>query len=103
MIDLICVNGKFPPDYLDFYAKHGVSTPIQDKIYTIRSVSRNSEGNYEVLLEELINPQVPIKHKILGIALKEPAWSLSRFVSLNNKEFTEEEIKEIMKKDKLLI
>lgn len=92
-MEVICVNGKFPSDYLDFYAKHGVSTPIQDKIYTIRSVSRNSEGNYEVLLEELINPQVPIKHKILGIALKEPAWKIDRFRTLNMEQINTEELK----------
>lgn len=101
-MEVICVNGKFLADYLDFYAKHGVSTPIQDNIYTIRSISRNSEGNYEVLLEELINPQVPIKHKILGIALKEPAWALSRFRFLDGIIITEEYVKNILLK-KLII
>jgi len=92
-MEVICVDGKFPPDYLDFYSKHGVSTPIQDKIYTIRSVSRNSEGNYEILLEELINPPIPIKHKILGTTLKEPAWKISRFRTLNMEQINTEELK----------
>ena len=101
-MEAICVDGSFPIDYIQFYSKYGVKTPNQDSIYNFRSVTRNSEGNYEVLLEEIINPQIPIKHAVLGTAMKEPAWKISRFRTLSGDVITEEMIKEIKNIDKLI-
>ena len=101
-MEAICIDGSFPADYLQFYSQHGVKTPNQDSIYNFRSVSRNSQGKYEVLLEEIINPQVPIKHPILGVSYKEPAWDLNRFRTLAGDIITEEMIKEIKNIDKLI-
>ena len=94
-MEAICINGSFPGEYLAFYAQNGVKTPNQDSIYNFRSVSRNSQGRYEVLLEEIINPEVPIKHPILGVSYKEPAWDLNRFRTLSGDTITEEMVKEI--------
>jgi hypothetical protein len=94
-MEAICINGSFPGEYLAFYAQNGVKTPNQDSIYNFRSVSRNSQGRYEVLLEEIINPEVPIKHPILGVSHKEPAWDLNRFRTLSGDTITEEMVKEI--------
>jgi hypothetical protein len=87
-MEAICINGSFPGEYLAFYAQNGVKTPNQDSIYNFRSVSRNSQGRYEVLLEEIINPEVPIKHPILGVSHKEPAWKISRFRLIDGTEIT---------------
>lgn len=101
-MEAICINGSFPADYLQFYAQHGVKTPNKDGIYNFRSVSRNSQGKYEVLLEEIINPEVLIKHPVLGVSKKEPAWDLNRFRTLSGDEITQEMIKEFKNIDKLV-
>lgn len=100
-MQIICINGTFPQDYLQFYSQFGVKTPNQDSIYNFRSVSKNSQGKYEVLLEEIINPEVPIKHPILGISKKEPAWDINRFATLNQEVISEEMIKSIDKTEKI--
>ncbi len=99
--NLICVNDSFPNDYLEFYIKHNVKIPKEGKIYTCRDFSRNSEGNMEILLNELINPEVPIKHKVLNIAFKEPAWKSSRFTTLLGEVITEEMLLEMKKEANL--
>lgn len=101
-MEVLCVNSSFPADYLQFYAQYGVKTPNKDSIYHFRSVSKNSQGKYEVLLEEIINPEVPIKHHILNISYKEPAWDLNRFRTLSGDEITSEMIKEFKNIDKLI-
>jgi len=101
-MESICINDSFPADYLQFYAQHGVKTPNKDSIYNFRSVSRNSQGKYEVLLEEIINPEVPIKHPVLGVSNKEPAWDLNRFRTLSGNEITQEMVKEFKNIDKLI-
>lgn len=100
-MEAICINGSFPADYLQFYSQFGVKTPNQDSIYNFRSVSRNSQGKYEVLLEEILNPEVPIKHPILGISKKEPAWDINRFRTLSGDIISEEMIKQILKTEKV--
>src|SRR6187402_541586 len=97
---LICVRDSFPADYLVFYAQHGVKTPVKDKLYNLRSFSRNSQGQMEVLLEEIINPEVPIKHPVLGISYKEPAWDSKRFSTLLGEILTLEMLREFVKENK---
>lgn len=101
-MEAICINGSFPTDYLQFYSQFNVKTPNKDSIYNFRSVSKNSQGKYEVLLEEIINPEVPIKHPILGVSKKEPAWDINRFRTLSGDNITEEMIKEFKNIDKLI-
>jgi len=81
--------------HLAFYKKYKVKTPIKNNIYNIRTISRNSNGDLEVLLEEIINVDVPIKHPILGISWKEVAWDLKRFRTLSQEVITEEMIQEL--------
>lgn len=101
MKELICIDGKFSAYHLDFYSKHGVSIPSEGKFYTPRNINRNSNGEWEILLNEIINPEIPIKHPILGVAYKEPAWRLSRFAKIDGSEISAEEIRE-MKKEKIV-
>ena len=96
--DLICTNDIFAPDVLAFYEIHGIVTPIQDVMYSARKISKNSEGKWEILLNEIVNKEVPIKHPIMGTAMKEPAWDLKkRFANIDQREITEEEINEFKK------
>jgi len=102
MSEIICVDGKFNTEALNFYSQHGVVTPKEGKLYNPRSVNKNSNGEWEILLVELINPEVPIKHPILGVAYKEPAWRLSRFAKIDGTQISIEEAIKIKKDLKLV-
>jgi hypothetical protein len=95
-MDIICINDLFESEKLAFYEQHGIVTPQKDNLYTIRLFSKNSNGEYEILLNEIINKEIPIKHKILGISYKEPAWKSTRFAKLNGDIITKEEIKNLI-------
>lgn len=96
MCEIICINGNFTADQLEFYKLHGVSTPQQDKIYTIRAVINNSNGKKGILLEEIKNPTIPFKHHILGIVYNEPNWDINRFRNLDQSIITKEQLNEIL-------
>lgn len=103
-IDLLCINDSFPADYLEFYRLHGVVIPKEGNIYSPRAITRNSNGDWEILLVELINPECPIKHPILGVAMKEPAWDLhKRFRNLSGGVISEEMIKELKAEEKRIL
>lgn len=101
--EYLCVDGVFSPDAMEFYAKFGVTVPKQDKLYTPRNISRNSEGNWEILVNEIVNPLVPIKHAILNVTEKEPAWAIKRFKNLDMTDISIEQIQELIKEKKGLI
>lgn len=91
-MDIICINSTFDAHILEFYQEFGVRTPQKDKIYTIRDIRKNSVGGQTgVLLNEIENPQVPIKHPILGVTMTEPSWNLSRFTTLLGDKVKKEE------------
>lgn len=81
-MDIICINNKFTQDVLQFYAKYGVQIPEQDKIYTLRSKHRHSNGGIGVTLEEIVNPFVPIESSLLPDAKIEPTFNANRFSDL---------------------
>ena len=84
MGDVICVDATFTPEQLAFYKVWGVEHPEQDKIYSVREVKRHSNGNVGLLLNEIINPEVPVISPILGEIWIETTWKISRFRTLNN-------------------
>lgn len=81
-MDIICINNKFTQDVLQFYAKFGVKIPEQDKIYTLRSKHRHSNGKIGITLEEIVNPKVPIESSLLPDAKIEPTFDSKRFTDL---------------------
>lgn len=100
--EIICVNGVFSPEQLEFWLKYKVIHPLQDGLYTIRElIYRNSEGNSGFLLNEINNPKIPIKHPILGVTMIEPYWDIKRFRRLDGTSFSKEDVKE-MDKQKVL-
>jgi hypothetical protein len=96
-MDVICVDGKFPEDAKQFWTKYGVVWPEQGKMYTIRDVIKNTNGDTGLLLEELVNPKVPIKHPILGWVQYEPNWNINRFSTLKGDAIDREALKDIIK------
>lgn len=97
-MDLICTNGKFSAEVLDFYNKHGVSTPVVDKMYTLREIIKTTNGKTGVRLEEIKNPKVPIVHKILNQnVMVEPSFDINRFCKLNGELLSSDEVRELIK------
>lgn len=101
-MEIICIDGHFSSEQLDFYNVHGVIVPKKDDLYNIRDVIKNSDGSVGLLLEELINPLIPIRHKILGISKMEPNWNINRFRKLSGEDVLYEEVKELLKNIKEL-
>lgn len=82
MTEIICINAKFSNDVLQFYAEYGVKIPQEDKIYTIREKKLHSNGKFGVLLEEIVNPFVPIASSLLPDGKIEPTFDAKRFTDL---------------------
>lgn len=101
-MEMICVNGRFSADQLAFYKKYGVTIPKEDEFYTPRRISKNSNGDWEVLLNEIVNPHVPVKHPVMGIIDMEVSWKLSRFANLDQSQITKEQVKEFKDQEKLI-
>lgn len=94
-MEVICIDDEFPSQVLDFYKQFGVVTPVKDKIYHIREYRKNSVDNQTgILLEEIKNPKVPIKHPILGEQWIEPSFNIKRFASLLGDEIKEEKVEQ---------
>lgn len=96
MCEIICINGSFLPEQLEFYKLHKISVPKQDKLYNIRALINNSNGKKGILLEEIKNPTIPFKHHILGIIHNEPNWDINRFRNLDQSEITKEQLNKIL-------
>lgn len=101
-MDIICSDGKFSAEVLDFYAKNGISYPLQDKMYTLREARReygkvDSLDNLGFLLEEIKNPKVDCYHAILGNVKIEPSFSAKRFTNLMGLPLNREEVSILIK------
>ena len=97
MSELICVNGDFPLDAKVFYLKHGVKTPKEGELYTVREIinhaTKPGDGHkIGILLQEIRNPKVPVDNPILGSVASEPSWSSKRFSHLNGYVINEREL-----------
>lgn len=102
-MEVLCIDGNFSKETLEFYKIYGVITPIQDKIYNIREVinhaSKPSGGEtIGVRLEEIINPKVPIETSLLGKTMIEPSFALYRFRRLDGSILTKKEVENIKQK-----
>ena len=91
-MEVICTNDTFAPPVLAFYAEFGIKTPVKDKMYTIRQVKRHTTGETGVLLNEIQNPDVPVKHPVLGETWFEPTFNINRFATLMGQPVREEEL-----------
>ena len=93
-MEVLCINDKYPNDTLFFWKIHGVSHPLDEKMYNIRDAVRHFDGSMGFRFEEIENPTVPIKHPILGQIDYEPTFDTKRFVKLNGEPLSKEEVEE---------
>ncbi len=91
-MEVICVNDSFPAPVLAFYAEFGVQTPKKEKMYSVRLVKRHTNGETGVLLNEIQNPDVPVKHPVLGEVWFEPTFNINRFTTLLGEPVRQEEL-----------
>lgn len=96
-MDVICIDDKFPIRFIEFYKERKIKTPKIDKMYTVRDVVRTVKGETALLLEEIVNPKVLIKHPILGETMAEPSWSVRRFSKLDGSGLIKDELMEFIK------
>lgn len=96
-MDVICTDGNFSEEAKKRYREYGVVWPEQDKMYSIREVVKTTTGETGLLLEELVNPKMPILHPILGSIEYEPNWHIRRFSTLQGDAITKESLKDIIK------
>lgn len=94
-MEIICTNDKFPAPVLAFYAEFGIQTPQQDQLYTVRQVKRHTTGETGVLLNEIQNPDVPVKHPVMGEVWFEPTFNINRFATLLGQPVRQEELEEV--------
>ncbi|WP_128547597.1 hypothetical protein [Larkinella soli] len=91
-MEIICVNDNFPAPVLAFYAEFGVQIPKHEQMYTVRQVKRHTNGETGVLLNEIQNPEVPVKHPVLGEVWFEPTFNINRFRTLMGLPVRQEEL-----------
>ncbi len=94
-MEVICINDQFPAAALAVYAEFGVRIPKRDQLYTIRLVKKHTNGQTGVLLNEIVNPDLPVKHPVLGEVWFEPTFNINRFATLLGQPVREEELTEV--------
>lgn len=103
-MEVICINTNFPLEHLQFWKKYGVEPPQQDSIYNIRDIVINSNGKTGLLLEELVNPKVPINHPLIPgeVTMMEPNFYEKRFTTLLGEQISLAEVKQFVKNKSLV-
>lgn len=96
-MEVICINGKFSQEQIDFWVLHGVRWPEESKIYHICDWVKHSTGEVSVYLSELDdNPLVPIIHPILGVQMMCVGFAPKRFTTLLGGTVEMEQIKNLI-------
>ena len=93
-MEVLCCNDVFSPGQMEFYTRFGITLPKSGVIYSIRDViyTSNNSGT-GLLLNEIQNRLVPIKHPILGSHEVEVNFSIKRFTTLQGLPLKKEDLK----------
>jgi hypothetical protein len=60
-----------------------------------RQVKRHTTGETGVLLNEIQNPDVPVKHPVMGEVWFEPTFNINRFATLLGQPVRQEELENV--------
>jgi len=102
--EIICIDDVFSDKVMKIYKKYGVSIPKLNSVYSPRKIIRHTNGEIGVLLEGLVNPEIPLDEMGIQWFKMEPTWNLrKRFRTLDDKEITEEMVKEWKLEEKGLL
>jgi len=96
-MEVLCNNGVFSPQQMELFNRYGIQVPVENNIYNIRDVIKPSgKAGTGLLLEELVNPLIPLMHPILGKKVPmEPNWKIERFSTLSEEPLSREDIESI--------
>jgi hypothetical protein len=82
--NILCANDQFAEEWLVYFRRNGILTPIAGEVYTVRKIVRFPFGPWGVLLNELTNAATPRISPTTGVhGTSEQAWSVDRFTDLN--------------------
>ena len=93
-MEIICIDDRFSIEARRIYEKYKVVTPMESMFYSVRDVVVSRVGT-GLLLEELVNPKLPIGEGESGFMV-EPNFGIFRFRNLDNSEITGEQIQEFL-------
>jgi len=99
-MEILCKNDKFSSEQLEFFKKFGVILPKEGKIYNLRKVVKGINGKNGFLLQEIVNPEVPLKSPLGYIIMTEPNFAQWRFSTLSGDEITREALQEFKEEEK---
>jgi hypothetical protein len=94
MGEIICVDAQFTQEVRERWKQFGVVGPEENSLYNVRELVNHTNGTSGFRLEEIKNPQIPVKHSILGTISIEPTFRVSRFRNIDGSEITKEQLKE---------
>jgi len=87
-MEIICINDNFSEEWLKWALEHNVKHPIENKIYSIREITKHSNGKTGLLLNEINNPKVP---QMGGVFELEPSFDINRFRNLDKTKIKDAE------------
>lgn len=96
-MEIVCVNSTYSAEQIMLFKKYSIQIPELNGVYTIRELIKPSgKEGIGVLLEEIVNPKIPLKHPILGrYVLMEINWNINRFSTLSGEPLSREDIESI--------
>ena len=100
MQELICINDSYTEDFLKVFNKYNIKFPKKNEIVTLLRIEKLPRINKIGFIVRPYENQF-IKGINFGIeSEKEVSFDYKRFTKLDSSEFTEEEIKELIKEFK---
>lgn len=91
-MEIICINDIFSQEVRAIYEQYGVVTPREGVYYSVRNIVISRKG-IGFLLNELINPKIPIGEGENGFMV-EPNFNTNRFANLDGSEITQQQLNE---------
>ena len=100
MQELICINDSYTEDFLKVFNKYNIKFPKKNEIVTLLRIEKLPRINKIGFIVQPYENQF-IKGINFGIeSEKEVSFDYKRFTKLDSSEFTEKEIKELIKEFK---
>lgn len=102
-MELICINDKYPEEFLKVFLKHEIRYPKENEIVTLVGWEKLPRVNKTGFYVEPYTKQF-IPGEIMGITgEKEVSFDSKRFTTLLGEEVTEEQLQEIKNEEKLVV
>jgi hypothetical protein len=95
-MEVICTNDNFRRLFWRFMPNLVYRRLNAINVYTIRQVKRHTTGDTgRTMLNEIQNPEVPVKHPVMGEVWFEPTFNINRFATLMGQPVKQEEMEDV--------